>query len=342
MLVFRRITSADFFNIYKEPGTEAGGGGQSYIDVDTSGVSLAAWGEFFSGISPKPMKGGPLWTFEVNSLGVGEKQNLKIGQRRATSVSIREQKLVSHRSNRIFAWNPSKTGFPSPKSSIASSADPQIAPLIEGLVIFLIRATDGSYWAGWMRVQDRPTSWTVPSILETMFKDGDGVVEFTLPINFDESSLHWPFHLSGHDARFRDMTEEEAASALFDADYSDEAPSLKEVATKVRQRNQKAVRALKELYGECQISGSKYVFEKADGKPYLEVHHLVPLGLGGADAPSNLIVVSAHMHRMLHYAVVSGIYLTKITDNQLRIKINGRSHVIKWRPEHGATILKSK
>ena len=139
------------------------------------------------------------------------------------------------------------------------------------------------------------------------------------------------------------MTEEEAASALFDADYSDEAPSLKEVATKVRQRNQKAVRALKELYGECQISGSKYVFEKADGKPYLEVHHLVPLGLGGADAPSNLIVVSAHMHRMLSLCRSEWKYIfTKITDNQLRIKINGRSHVIKWRPEHGATIRKSK
>ena len=95
MIVFRRITAADFYNIYKEPGAEAGGGGQSYIDIDTSGVSIEAWKEFFAGISPTNQKGGPLWTFEVNSLGIVGKQLLKIGQRRSSSVSIREQKLVS-------------------------------------------------------------------------------------------------------------------------------------------------------------------------------------------------------------------------------------------------------
>lgn len=381
MLVFRRITPADFFNIYKERGAEEGGGGQSYIDVDTSGVSLADWSDFFVGITPRLMaQSFPQWTFKVQSLSLGLEQSLKISQRRGTTVSIREQKLESRKSNRVHAWHPAKTGFPSPKGKLASSADPQIAPLIKGLVVFIIRATDGTYWAGWMREQDRPLSWAVPPVLEPLFSADDGIIRFVTSLDFDETNLHWPFIASGASAsapspqpsgastsskpsngpapgttvlssgpaapnapsnkqpKFREMTEAEAASALFDADYSATTPAVKEIVMKVRERNQKAVKALKDLYGECQITGSKYTFKKSDGKPYLEVHHLIPLGQGGADAPANLVVVSAHIHRMLHYAEVTGLDLTKISSNELPIKINGEAHVIRWRADHAATI----
>ena len=368
MLVFRRITSADFFNIYKERGAEEGGGGQSYIDIDTSGVSIPDWHNFFSGISPTAKMGGPLWTFQVHSLGTGSSQTLKIGQRRSSSVSIREQKLDSLRSNRVHAWHPAKTGFPSPKGKLSSSADPQIAALIKGLVIFIIRATDGTYWAGWMREQNRPLTWSISPVLDPLFVNNDGFIRFLNALDFDETNLHWPFIVSAgapgaapsgpapsgtvpasgsalpnapsqKQPKFREMTEAEAASTLFDADYSAAPPAFKEVITKIRERNQKAARALKDLYGECQITGSKFSFKKADGKPYLEVHHLIPLGLGGADAPANLVVVSAHIHRMLHYAEVTGLDLTKISGNELAIEINGEAHVIRWRSDHVATII---
>ena len=418
MLVFRRITSADFFNIYKERGAEEGGGGQSYIDIDTSGVSIPDWHNFFSGISPTAKMGGPLWTFQVHSLGTGSSQTLKIGQRRSSSVSIREQKLDSLRSNRVHAWHPAKTGFPSPKGKLSSSADPQIAALIKGLVIFIIRATDGTYWAGWMREQNRPLTWSISPVLDPLFVNNDGFIRFLNALDFDETNLHWPFIVpagapgaapsgpapsgpapsgpapsspapsspapsspapsgpapsspapsspapsspapsipapsgtvpasgsalpnapSQKQPKFREMTEAEAASTLFDADYSAAPPAFKEVITKIRERNQKAARALKDLYGECQITGSKFSFKKADGKPYLEVHHLIPLGLGGADAPANLVVVSAHIHRMLHYAEVTGLDLTKISGNELAIEINGEAHVIRWRSDHVATII---
>jgi len=382
MLVFRRITSADFFNIYKERGAEPGGGGQSYIDVDTSGVSLADWSSFFVGITPKLMaQDFPQWTFKVQSLSLLTEQSLKISQRRGTTVSIREQKLASRKSNRVHAWHPEKTGFPSPNGTLASSSDPQIAALIKGLVVFIIRATDGTYWAGWMREQDRPLAWSIPGVLDPLFADDDGIIRFSNALDFDETNLHWPFIASGatvntsgttpsgplifgppptgsgpsgtasasgtvspkdpskKQLKFREMTEAEAASALFDADYSAAAPAVKEVITKIRDRNQKAARSLKELYGECQITGSKFAFKKADGKPYLEVHHLIPLGLGGADAPGNLVVVSAHIHRMLHYAEVTGLDLANISGNELAIEINGEAYVIRWRSDHVATII---
>lgn len=379
MLVFRRITPADFFNIYKEPGAEVGGGGQSYIDIDTSRVSISDWHGFFSGIRPTKKAGGPLWTFKVQSLGAEESQYLKIGQRRSSSVSIREQKLASPISNRVHAWHPDKTGFPSPMGNLASANDIKIAALIKGLVIFIIRATDRTYWAGWMREQYPPLAWSVPPVLNPLFAAADGIIQFSTALDFDETILHWPFIVSGTSAsapgakpssplpsgpapsgtvpdsgtvssnapskklsKFREMTEADAASALFDADYSAVTPAVKEVVTRVRERNQKAVRALKDLYGKCQITGSKFAFKKADGKPYLEVHHLIPLGLGGADDPSNLVVVSAHIHRMLHYAEVTGLDLSKISGSELAIEINGESHVIRWRSDHVATIVGAK
>ena len=374
MLVFRRITPADFYFIYQDGGS--GGGRQSYIDIDTSGVSIANWNAFFSGITPEMKAGGPSWTFEVNSLGLGTSQMLRIAQRRNSTVSIRAQKLASRDSNRVHAWHPDRTSFPKPATVPSGSSDPQIPPLIKGLTIFIIRATDDTYWAGWMRTQSKPAGWTVPKTLAALFTEDDGFINFPSGIQFDENQLSWPFNISGAASpspslspspgpssvgsgsvtggasraktttaststgkrKFTARTEDEVASDLFDADYSEVPPDKKEVVAKVRVRNQKAVRALKKLYGECQITGGQYVFLKDDGDPYLEVHHLIPLGLGGADSPANLVVLSAHMHRMLHYANVGEINLSNISGDQLTIQINGNDYTIRWRPDHAAMI----
>jgi hypothetical protein len=37
-IIFRYLTTADFFNIYKPSGTEEGGGGQGYIDFPVNAV----------------------------------------------------------------------------------------------------------------------------------------------------------------------------------------------------------------------------------------------------------------------------------------------------------------
>jgi 5-methylcytosine-specific restriction protein A len=107
----------------------------------------------------------------------------------------------------------------------------------------------------------------------------------------------------------------------------------------VRKRNRKAVAALKKLYGECQMTGMTYVFLSAKGTPYLEVHHLIPLGSGGADSPHNMVVLSAHAHRMLHHAEVSGLDLAQIKDNSLTFSINGKSATIKWHPKHSELVM---
>jgi 5-methylcytosine-specific restriction protein A len=69
-IVFRRLTSADFFNINKPKGMEARGGGQSYIDFPISSVQLGDWMTFFSGQEMIETDSGPEWRFMVNSLGL--------------------------------------------------------------------------------------------------------------------------------------------------------------------------------------------------------------------------------------------------------------------------------
>ena len=41
---------------------------------------------------------------------------------------------------------------------------------------------------------------------------------------------------------------------------------------------------------------------------------------------------------MLHYAEVSGLDLTGISSNKLKVEINGKSFTITWHPEHSKAL----
>ena len=116
--------------------------------------------------------------------------------------------------------------------------------------------------------------------------------------------------------------------------------------TRIRKRNYRAVADLKKLYKhKCQISGRKYLFRKKDGDHYTEAHHLIPLGEGGADSPLNIVILSPLLHRMLHYADVENIDLSKIKANpdgsaKLEIKINNKKFAITWTKGHYKMIMK--
>jgi 5-methylcytosine-specific restriction protein A len=115
------------------------------------------------------------------------------------------------------------------------------------------------------------------------------------------------------------------------------------VVRNVLKRNKKAVGPLKILYhGQCQVTGKRYVFKKTDGRLYCEAHHLTPLGEGGADLPRNLIIVSPLIHRMFHYADVSGLDPDRIVDNKLKFKINRKPFTITWHPKHSESVTSAK
>lgn len=355
-IIFRQITPADFFNINKPPGTEDGGGGQSYIDVPVRNVDLEAWHSFFGNVAPIDTKSGPLWNIEINSLGGLGRQVIKIGQRRSASVNIRSQKLLSRSSNRVLAWHPDYGEFPRAPADMSSAEDPRVIELTAGVRIFILKTDQEEYWAGWHRTEEIQRLASIDPRFEVMLTQPAGHLSFDPVVELDVTSIRDPFGVKPPVAPVTEAdaekktpkktaynanagrTEEAIAADLFQDDSSSQEVKKTAKVVETFERNRKAVRDLKRLYKSCQVTGDDFVFSKVNGEPYLEVHHLVPLGEGGSDDPANLVVISAHIHRMLHYAVVEGIDLAMIADNKLRFKINGENFTITWLPDHAKVI----
>lgn len=53
--------------------------------------------------------------------------------------------------------------------------------------------------------------------------------------------------------------------------------------------------------GSCEACGEKAPFERDDGEPYLEVHHVRPLAEGGPDTTDNAMACCPNCHRYLHH-----------------------------------------
>jgi hypothetical protein len=91
--------------------------------------------------------------------------------------------------------------------------------------------------------------------------------------------------------KFSHLESDEADVAAF---YGSNTEGLK--------RNRQLVEQLKRLYGTSQVRGDS-VPENLPAEKVreaLEVHHIRPLSKGGADARSNMIVVSATLHTLIH------------------------------------------
>jgi len=356
-LIFRQITPADFFHINRKPQSGDEGGKQGYIDFPVGKVSLADWEQFFEGIDPDESSKWPVWHVELHSLGNLGSQNVDIGQRRLQSVNIRSQKIFSDSGNRVFAWHPDYGGFPTLSDAAESSKDPSVIATSKGIRVFLLKTIEGEHWAGWLRTEQIEEASEKDVRLKPMLAEPAGKIVFGIPLALDTSSLENPFRLNSFGKTDADedsaspeksvkksygkkpsKSEEELAEDLFKDDTPPEAAKKTQKIIETFERNRKAVRDLKRLYKTCQITGDDFVFSKVNGEPYLEVHHLVPLGEGGFDNSTNLVVISAHIHRMLHYAIVEGLDLAKIVDDKLNFTINGKSFTITWRPEHAKVI----
>jgi 5-methylcytosine-specific restriction protein A len=326
-VAFKTLTKNDFYRI--NSGGLEHGGGQAYLDFRRRDVSVEEWEAFFSGASQQSTRAqGPAWTFAVRNLGIGSVQPkpVVIYQRRQASVSLGSQKLPgkSEDANRLEAWRPDLTGFPAMPGNVAIAPDVPDA-LVADLRVFLVRDDEDRFWAGW--IQGGPPVSDDPRLMR-IFELDAGIVDLNGDYSLDEGDIHWPFR-----EIFGDQSTWDEADVL-----SQPEPEVTYSIQKVRKRDQAAARSVRKLYNNCQISGDQFLFLNKQGKPYLEVHHLIPLGKGGADSTHNMIVVSGHIHKMLHHANVSEIDLSKVADNKLPITIDGTEYTITWHPQHAATI----
>ncbi|MEZ5691460.1 MAG: HNH endonuclease [Rickettsiales bacterium] len=124
---------------------------------------------------------------------------------------------------------------------------------------------------------------------QLQFLEKEGVLTFV--DNRGTYTLRKPSLLEG------ELFDESAASV-----YGDE-PNKREYVIETFSRNRGWVKEAKERFGTyCLHPDCDNTFNKADGLPYIEVHHIVPLFEGGEDAVWNLAVVCAHHHKMAHFA----------------------------------------
>ena len=79
-------------------------------------------------------------------------------------------------------------------------------------------------------------------------------------------------------------------------------PEIIEGVVRLYRRDQRIVGPLKALYeGRCQFKGCTNMIETETGW-YTEGHHLIPLGKGGSDHPTNLVILCPQHHKILHHA----------------------------------------
>lgn len=353
-VVYRYLTHADFFNMYKPAGTEAGGGGQTYIDFGTGSIEKGEWKEFLRGVRGLAVTRGavgPRWQVPVRSIGVGRRQVITIYQRRKQSFSIAVQHIGTAESNRVLAWHPD-FGFPQPNDPEDRRSRP------DGLAVYLVRCADGTVWAGWFQGMSPCRDAAAGEALTGMTARGGGDGQagmirlggqgVLLDVNDSRTPImSRPMGGARRQAGRRRATVREAERLETERLLKEDAIELpagdraaKRKVREVLERNRRAVRALKRLYrGECQLTGSRLTFAKVDGALYSEAHHLVALGDEGADSPYNIIVVSPLIHRMLHYGEVRGLDLARISeDNTLTITINGEPFTIRWHPSHARLV----
>lgn len=338
-LVFRRLTYADFRHINKVGGEEQGGGGQSYIDFPITDISLQNWYEFLGDRTGFGTGNRPQWDFAINSFALNQEHNLKIYQRRSASVSIAAQKIHSRAANRVPAWHPDNS-FPVDYN-----------PNSDNLVVYIVKTKDNQFWAGWFLKNKIPKKWFVNDELRKLFEEESaGYIKFNSKIFIDTEDKEWGFYFDANEVKNQVKTEDDVEDDFLYQDTSPELedltakaePEVRERILKIRLRNKQIVKNLKKLYnGHCQISGTDWTFQKKNGEWYSEVHHLIALGENGSDSYANAIVISPLIHRMLHYAKVSTIDLTKIKNNKLKIQINENDYEIEWHPDHLKTVEKS-
>ena len=78
-------------------------------------------------------------------------------------------------------------------------------------------------------------------------------------------------------------------------------PGSRDSTTRVFQRSPHIKDyTLRRANGICELCNQKAPFNKPNGKPYLEVHHIKHLADGGEDKIENAVALCPNCHRMMH------------------------------------------
>ncbi|WP_166358907.1 HNH endonuclease [Pseudomonas akapageensis] len=76
---------------------------------------------------------------------------------------------------------------------------------------------------------------------------------------------------------------------------------------------------LQNAKGICEGCGDPAPFKLADGRPFLEVHHVRPLKAKGSDCTSNAVALCPNCHRRCHLADDSETFTHSLYEKNLRL-----------------------
>lgn len=71
--------------------------------------------------------------------------------------------------------------------------------------------------------------------------------------------------------------------------------------------------------GRCECCSAEAPFVRADGMPYLEVHHVRQLVDGGSDTIENTVAICPNCHRELHYGIKAHSIVAKLYEQVPRL-----------------------
>lgn len=85
---------------------------------------------------------------------------------------------------------------------------------------------------------------------------------------------------------------------------------------------------LNRAQGVCEACDSPAPFNRADGTPYLEAHHILPLAEGGPDTVENCAALCPNCHRAMHFAENKTEWLSKLSENKARLQLTSQDHLM--------------
>ena len=115
---------------------------------------------------------------------------------------------------------------------------------------------------------------------------------------------------------------EEQVDVLEPLDHAPEGverPSLTKREITVVGRDPEVQRwILQSADGRCELCGKRAPFEKPNGSPFLEIHHVCRLADGGADVPENAVALCPNCHREAHHGAQADLIRNKLSKHASR------------------------
>lgn len=77
---------------------------------------------------------------------------------------------------------------------------------------------------------------------------------------------------------------------------------------------------LQRASGRCECCANDAPFRRPDGRPFLEVHHVLPLADGGPDCIENAVAVCPNCHRELHHGSERQVALNRLFASVIELR----------------------